>query len=338
MRKLRSHLLAHIVCAVLLCTAAAVAGPSDGRWRTKPPDGQSVAAVQGVGVEGKVVYTVMPITGAGSASTMVPDGQGGLTVMPVAPGIRPKPGGPLAPLKVRLADVTRNADGSMSYDLRFIGEVEGVHDLRTAVERIDLGPRRELPSVWVRTTAILSDAGFDAQLSPAEPAASVITGGYRRIAALALVLWSIPALGLLVWAVFKLADRLLKKPVRHSLSGPRKVTFADQLAPLIEEILAGRGTAMERARLEQLLLAFWRAKLSLGTVDISQAMMVLRNHPRAGALLRACDRWLHADPTRNTALTTAELSELLSPYATEPAVNLPIERLRTPATAQAGVT
>jgi hypothetical protein len=67
----------------------------------------------------------------------------------------------------------------------------------------------------------------------------------------------------------------------------------------------------DQARLENLLLGYWRQRLDLEALDPSAAMASLREHPEAGALLRALEDWLHRPP----GTARVDLDAVLAPYA-----------------------
>ncbi|MEY3460019.1 MAG: hypothetical protein RL215_3176, partial [Planctomycetota bacterium] len=64
------------------------------------------------------------------------------------------------------------------------------------------------------------------------------------------------------------------------------------------------------ARLELLVVAFWREHRQLGQLSPSALLNALRSDPDSGPLLRQLERWLYDRPQRTDA---AELADLLLP-------------------------
>jgi hypothetical protein len=318
-----------VACIVLLAAGAALAGPSDGRWRKRVPEGEKLLGTRPIGIEGRVLYRVSPITGAAGSSG--PDGT------PAAPGIRVRPSaslsgtsgaggagvGPssssgaslLPPIRVRIADVRQDGD-VLEYDIRFIGEVEGLHDLRTSLERIDLGPRRQLPHAFVQVTAYFDEASFDAQLTQADRVSDLPKlGGYEKLMKTLGLAWAVPVVLAIVWWLVGFMNR--QRAERKRLEAERAAaaaapTIAEQLARLAEAILAGRDTVENKAALEATLLRYWRGELNLTGKPVIDALSLLRQDAKAGALLRAMDAWLHRDPA--TPHEKPDIAALLAPY------------------------
>ena len=315
---------------LLACTCAATAGPSDGRWRKRVPEGETLRGKRPIGIEGRVEYRIDPI-GVSTDPTSGPA---------VAPGIRVRPlaatsggsagkfgtstasgaagGDPAAlmpPIRVRIAGVKEDGAARI-YDLRFIGEVEGLHDLRSSLERIDFGPRRNLPHAFVEVTGYFTDATFNAQLTDAEKISVVSRiGGYAKRMVLLLGLWAVPVVLALVWLLVgflskQRAARNRRKREQAALAAAP--TFAEQLRTLIEAIMAGRDTTENKARLEAMLVRFWRGRLDLTDKPMPEALATLRRHPQAGELLRELDNWLHRAPGTGRE---PDLTALLTPYA-----------------------
>ena len=83
-----------------------------------------------------------------------------------------------------------------------------------------------------------------------------------------------------------------------------------RLRPLVERVGRGDAEEREKAELERLLVAFWRARLDLGDMKVADAVMAIRADDRAGALLRHVEEWLHAPNPPDGV----DVGELLAPY------------------------
>jgi hypothetical protein len=120
-------------------------------------------------------------------------------------------------------------------------------------------------------------------------------------------------LAIAVWVVVLL--ELLRRNFMPSRSEPIAVvssrTLYEELKTLIDQILQARSASQaEWARLESLLLAYWRETLELQELDAHEALRVLHEHPEAGQVLRQVEDWLHRpDPPKDILW-----DELLGPY------------------------
>ncbi|MFZ4574368.1 MAG: hypothetical protein ACOYN0_08215 [Phycisphaerales bacterium] len=223
--------------------------------------------------------------------------------------LRTKPVAHRQPLLVRIADARPDGDAYL-YDLRATAMVPGVHDLRTALERADGGAMDDLPLATIEAVSVLPKAhrGVDPRPDPAPPA----LGGYRSLAIAAGVVWGVPVL----WFAGRAIFRRRRAPVAAQAIAPP--TLADQLRPLVEAAIAGTAPVEDRARLERLLLAHWRERLSINAATAREALAVLKAHPEAGAILRAVEHWLHKPRAEGEA--GPDISALLAPYRGSPVV------------------
>lgn len=202
---------------------------------------------------------------------------------------------PQAPLMLRIAGREVLADGRCRYDLRYIGNEPGRRDLLDCLR--DGGGQRPEGTLPVEIVALLPE-GWTGLADPPAEAPSPL-GGWTA--------WLL-ALG----GAWLLAAIVLLRPRRRAAVAPPapQPTLAELLAPLAEAAADGRLDAAEQARLERLLLAFWRDRLALGSLEPAVALARLRAHPEAGALLRGTDAWLHQPPGR----AAVDVAALLAPY------------------------
>ncbi len=204
---------------------------------------------------------------------------------------------------VRIAEQKQDGAATL-YDLRAMPMVKGSHDLRSALERVDGGPMDALPPVVLEAASIVPKAhrGIDPRPDPAPPR----LGGYQLAMIGAGALWLAPVL----WFGGRALLRRRKAPAPVALAAPP--TLADQLRPLVEAAIAGRASVDERARLERLLLAHWRERLSLAELSPHEALVKLKEHADAGVILRAVERWLHMP--RGDGDGAPDIAALLAPY------------------------
>jgi hypothetical protein len=248
-----------------------------------------------------------------TATTLVGAAETGPTVGIEGRLVATIPGDPLtatpvtdrAPLIVRVAAVTRTAQGS-TYDLRYLGAVAGTYDLRDYLLTPSGGqPTAPALPVTVRSLLPPQDRG---ELVGIPAAAEPALGGYRR--------WLIA--GAAVWLLaLPLLFRRRRNRVAASAPPAPEPTLAERLAELAGRARAGALDARDQARLERLLIAHWRERLSLAELVPSAALARLREHAEAGALLRQVEAWLHARPGTSAAV---DVDALLAPYRAAPSL------------------
>jgi len=260
------------------------------------PAGAKLAAETTIGMEAKLVYRVPVELGA---------------VM--ARGYRAG-----APMALRVADIRRVAvDGGQAgqggevyeFDLRFIPLKAGLYDLRDGLERVSGLPVRALPAAYVKGISLLPE-DHDLSLIDSPTVAPARFGGYQMAVYMGAGAWAVPLVAWGAWRVLK-RKKLVEPP-------PPEPTLADVLRPLIERIIAGESSVGDRARLELLLIAYWKDRLAIGGLKHFAAVERLRADPQAGALLRQTDAWLHAGRPDGQV----DVAALLEPYRGVAMVNV----------------
>jgi hypothetical protein len=217
--------------------------------------------------------------------------------------VRPVPADDRAKVAVRIADRAEDA-GATIYDLRFIAQRTGEYDLRSFLEHIDGTPVTDGPAMPVAVGAILpEDAGSDLFDIASRPPPRL--GGYRTFLIAAGVLWAVPL-------VYVIARRALRRRPAPPSPPARPPTLADQLRPLVEAAMAGTLSVQGRARLEMLLLAYWRERLDLRGIPHADAIARLKAHAEAGALVRRLEAWLHRPAAPQDE--PVDVAVLLRPY------------------------
>jgi hypothetical protein len=218
------------------------------------------------------------------------------------PELEVAPAGPRAPVMLRIADV-RPHGTSFRYDLVVYGMEPGTHDLRDALVRRDGTPAAGLQPLPVVIASVLPPG----RVQPNRPERGELppVGGYGTLLWIAGAAWCVG-----LWALLRLG-RPRRAAGAHEVVRPQ--TVADRLRPLVEKAVAGRLSGAERAQLELTLIAFWRTRLDLHGVGTAAALTTLREHERAGPLLRRIEDWLHRrEPPRDV-----DIAELLAPYRAE---------------------
>jgi hypothetical protein len=276
----------HALCAscisivITLCTFAAHA---------QHPANPSldVAAKSNVGIEGKVLYRAEA-------------------------ELRSRPFNPKAPVVVRIASSAQDGAATL-YDLRFIAVKPGRFDLRDAIERVDGKSLTDAPAAIVEIASVLPE-DHNGELSSSRGLGFPRLSGYR-LALIALgILWLIP----IAIAIFRRVTR--SKPVPVVAHSDAPLSLADQLRPLVEAAIAGRADVDDLARLERLLIAHWRDRLSLAALSAHEALQRLKQHPQGGDILRKVESWLHRP--RDSAEPPPDIAAMLEPYRRAETINL----------------
>jgi hypothetical protein len=232
------------------------------------------------------------------------------------PGLLPTPANDKADLTLRIAShATDSANPAWTiYDLRAIAAIPGEYDLRAYLRHADNSPITDGEPIVIRATSSLA-ANQNGDLFPIATGAPKKIGGYRLGLIILTALWLTP----LVW----LAIRRFRRGKPAALAAPTgPPTLADQLRPLVESAMAGSLDDPRRARLERLLIAHWRERLSLANRSHAESIGILRLHREAGPLLSHLEVWLHR-PEGAASAPQVDLQALLAPYRTAAPINDP---------------
>lgn len=212
------------------------------------------------------------------------------------------------PLIVR---IQRN-ESPTQYSVRFIGNVPGQFDLRDWLEHADGSPLQSAQPMIVSIVSTLpNDPRSDLfEVDRFQPGFS---GGYR----LALVLIGMAWLGV---PIVVIVSRILTRPKAvQAKSVVPALSLADQLRPLVETAALGQLSTNDKARLELLLLRYWRQEANLPHADMAVAITKLRTHSQAGPILTAVERWLHAEDLARPE-SVQDVLRLLEPFRSVPAL------------------
>lgn len=218
----------------------------------------------------------------------------------VLPGgeLVPAPSTSKAKVVVRVLNVWRHGEHHR-YELEWCGLEPGSHDLAKYLVRKDGSPADGLPEVKVSVTSVLPKGS--AEPSELSPAPSERLHGYTALQIAVGVLWGAGLLAILFVG---------RKYRSKAIAAASKPTLADRLRPLVESVAAGSADTAAKAELERLMVAFWRSRLDLGAAKAGDAIVAIRRHAEAGALLRQLEQWLHV-PSPAVAV---DVGALLAPY------------------------
>ena len=218
---------------------------------------------------------------------------------------KPDPAGK-NPVIVRVTAVRPHGNAGFRYDLAYTAFAAGSHDLAAWLERSDGQPAAGLPAVPVEVAAVLP-AGPPKPLPQIESRLPSM-GGYRGLVWSLGSLWVIGFFAIVFW-------RRKRAAAEADAVAAADVPLIDRLRPLLETAAKGGLDAESRARLDRLVLGFWRERLGLAEKPVVDAIRELRADPTAGELLRRVEEWLHrpAPPASQTD-AGAEIAALLQPY------------------------
>lgn len=215
---------------------------------------------------------------------------------------QPRPMNDRTPLILRLERVTPAEKCKFTYHFHYISFEPGSYRLADYLIQPDGTPASDLGETPLEIRSQLAP-DFQGQLNPFSPQPFPALGGYRMLLGGLAVLWlcGLPAL---IWLGRK------KRVVEFIPEQIPTPTYAERLRPLVEAAAAGNLTATDQATLERLLTGFWREKIAQPGQRMSEALIALKAHPEAGALLRALEHWLH----HPGGASQADIGKFLEPY------------------------
>ncbi len=239
----------------------------------------------------------------GEAQRSAPVGMFGSIKQVFLPGTELIPDPTIGPnagfIVIRLDGVYPHGDG-FRYDLTWSAEKPGQFNLSQSLRRRDGTPADNLPTILVEATSSLPADRFIP--NSLRPVAGGWIGGYRVLLGLLAFFW---LAGLFAFYWFR--PRPPAPAVHEDTAQSRLQQIREQLESIIRsETLA----APDKARLELLIVAFWREQRQLDHLDPAALLVALRSNPDSGPLLLQLERWLYDRPQRTDA---AELADLLLP-------------------------
>lgn len=208
-------------------------------------------------------------------------------------------------LLLRIGEVEELGDGLQRIELLFLARRAGDYDLRDALQ---FGPERPvgdaLDPILVQVDSLLPE-DHQGDLESIEELEGPGAGGFTTIFRVVLALWLIPAA---IWIFWKWRNRPRPDPVIVE----RVPTLAERLQPLVDAARRGELDLAGQARLERMLLGYWREQLGLQSVPQAEAVRQMRADDEAGELLRTVEAWLHRPESQRPE--QAEVDALLDRY------------------------
>lgn len=215
---------------------------------------------------------------------------------------KPRPLDDRTELILRIERVTTLATDRHRYEFFYMGLEPGAYKLADFLIHPDGTRPDELGDLRIQVRAMLPE-DHDGKLNSYVPRLFPFVGGYRAALIVLAVVW---VGGIAAFIILSRKKRVVAAPV----FAPPAPSFAERLRPLVEEAAAGKLSIEGQANLERLIMGYWREKLNLSELRVSEALAKLKAHSEAGELLRALERWLH----RPGGATREEVSALLEPY------------------------
>lgn len=210
-----------------------------------------------------------------------------------------------AVLLLRVGEVEQLADASWRTELRFLARRPGAFDLR---DSLSFGPDRPvgdaIPAILVQVDSLLPEDHLG-DLDEIPGLDGPGAGGFSLIFRVVFALWLIPAIA---WILWRWHNRARPEPVVIEV----KPSLAELLQPLVNRAIAGELDLEGQAKLERLLLGYWRERLGLQSENQAAALRAVREHADAGELLRAVEAWLHRPG--HAPADQAEVQTLLARY------------------------
>lgn len=214
-------------------------------------------------------------------------------------GCRPLPANEHSASMLRIAGIRPSGNGEFLYDLRFTGFEPGTYDILDHLRAPD-GGKLQGPEVMVEVRSVLP-SNHNGSLYEHKSSRLPIVGGYRMTLGLLSSLWL---------AATAYGWRRLRKPQPLPVPLPPAPSWEEQVRPLVEAAAAGTLNHAGKAKLEGMLVSFWREKLGDEPMPIKEELARLRTHPEAGKLLEALETWLH----RRGSAPQLDVERLLAPY------------------------
>jgi hypothetical protein len=213
------------------------------------------------------------------------------------PGLVVKPFRYGVAVNVRIAQVTER-DGAKVYDVRYLVNREGEHDLTQYLMSDDGTTLSGLPSFKIQGDPKLSKE-LEARVKETEPIGVEVWGHYHATLWGLFVFW-------IVWLLLLIFWRRPKKPVPAPVRTP--LTVAEQLKALLAELEQGGLDAEQKARLEMLLLRAWREGLVPADAPMAEVLAAVGRGERTGEALGQLQRWLHRP---GSGIADAEIASLI---------------------------
>jgi hypothetical protein len=225
------------------------------------------------------------------------------------PGLIVKPFRQGVAVNVRIAQVTEQ-DGAKVYDVRYLVNREGEHDLIEYLMTDNGAVLGGLPSFKVQGDPKLSKE-LEARVKETEDIGIEVRGHYQATLWALFVFWILWLLALVFW-------RRPQKPKPVPVRPP--LTLAEQLRLLLGELEQGGLSPEQKARLEMILLRCWREGLVPAEAPMADVLAAIARGERTGEALDRLQRWLHRP---GSGVADAEIAVLIRQHLPAPGAARP---------------
>ena len=225
------------------------------------------------------------------------------------PGLVVKPFRYGVAVNVRIAQITER-EGMKVYDVRYLVNREGVHDLTQYLMSDDGTVLTGLPSFKIQGDPKLSKE-LEVRVKETEEIGIQVWGHYRATLWALFVFW----IGWLFLLIF------WKRPRQPVVVAPKPpLTVAEQLQLLLVELEQGGLTAEQKARLEMLLLRSWREGLVPADAPMAEVLAAVARAETTGEALVRLQRWLHRP---GSGVVDAEIADIIRRHLLERGIARP---------------
>ena len=219
-----------------------------------------------------------------------------LTVQPYKFGV---------PVNLRIASVIEN-DGIRTYDVRYMLNSGGEFNVTEYLAAKDGSPIDDLPAFTVIGLEHLSQ-NMDQRIQQVEAFSIDVWHWYYECLGAAIALWVIWLLLLIFYGRPKQEVVAVIDPVE---------TFYDNLRAFLTQIENQSIDVAGKARMEMLLINWWRQQLGYGNLSMHEAMRQIGKDDASSAAFAKIQNWLH---NPNNSVSADELVASLRPLSVKPA-------------------
>lgn len=208
-------------------------------------------------------------------------------------------------VSMRIAKVEQAAKGSQTkiYDIRYILSREGEFDITSYLQSATNLELEGLPPFVVEGVSKDSFTIKD-RIEEIESAEVAIWHWYYESLTAFAVFWGSSFFLLLFWHRHHKRSQHATEPDANAPHGVLRL--------ILEQISSGELDASGKAKLEYMMLGWWRDHCGCSAREMHYVAAKLKRDPTVGEIYETLESWLH-DP--NTSVTSEQLIPMLQPYA-----------------------
>jgi hypothetical protein len=187
------------------------------------------------------------------------------------------------PVNLRIAGSVKEGQFTI-YDVRYLLNAGGEFDITEFLRAKDGSSVDDLPEFKVIGLEKLSQ-GMDTHIEQVEEMGVQIWHYYYEVMAMVMALW-------IIWLFLLIFYGHPKKET--PVEAEPELPFEERLMEYVKKMEAGSLDDMAKARLEILLLSWWRQKLDLSHKSMSETSRDIKESPECGAAAKLLEKWIHA--------------------------------------------